>query len=336
MMRGILPNPIRQSLLIALGAVLILVGPAAGQQAPSTSAEHDAKANPVVRTFGAEGGYRTEVKSETHGTLSQDDRRQVSLLAAQVFQHVDEARKATEADDAERARKEVDKGREAIKAIRALLPRTTVRTTTTAPGGQVIYQDEREVQEDRIPLYEGMVHARTLAPIQEARRDTAQVAGVRVVESEAISTTVTADLDQVEAQLGKAARALNDKKFDEATAALLLAQVRGVDIRYSKEDTPLAEARDAIWLAKRALEENNSAQAQANLAIARTRLEVYRQILPEDQRQDVTKMMSEVNGLEAQLRKEANQPADRAERTRQGNAVTQWWDEVNRWFKGRF
>ncbi len=47
-------------------------------------------------------------------------------------------------------------------------------------------------------------------------------------------------------------------------------------------------------------------------------------------------MMSEVNGLEAQLRKEANHPADRNERTRQGNAVTQWWDEVNQWFKRRF
>ena len=335
-MRGILPNTIRKSLLIALGAVLTLLGPASGQQAPSTSAEHESKANPVVRTFGAEGGYRTEVKSETHGTLSQDDRRQVSLLAAQVFQHVDEARKAIDADDVTRAGKEVDKGKEAIKAIRALLPRTTVHTRTTAPDGKVIYEDEREVQEDQVPLYEGMVQARTLAPILAARRDTAQIAGVRVVESEAISTAVTADLDLVEAQLARAAKALNDKKSDDAAAALLLAQVQGVDIRYNKEDTPLAEARDAIWLAKRALEENNSAQARANLAIARTRLEVYRQVLPEDRRQDVTQMLSQVNQMEAQLRKEANQPTDRAERTRQGNAVTQWWDEVNQWFKRRF
>jgi len=335
-MRSILPKTIRKSLLIALGAVLTLLGPAAGQQAPTTSAEHESKATPVVRTFGAEGGYRTEVRSETHGTLSQDDRRQVSLLAAQVFQHVDEARKAIDADDMSLARKEVDKGKEAIKAIRALLPKTTVRTTTTAPDGQVIYQDEREVQEDRVSLYEGMVQARTLAPILAARRDSAQVAGVRVVESESISTAVTADLDLVEAQLGKAARALDEKKSDDAAAALLLAQVRGVDIRYNKEDTPLAEARDAIWLAKRALEENNSAQARANLAVARTRLEVYRQILPEDRRQDVTQMLSQVNQMEAQLRKEANQPADRAERARQGNAVTQWWDEVNQWFKRRF
>jgi flagellin-specific chaperone FliS len=335
-MRGILPNTIRQSLLVALGTVLTLLAPAYGQQAPSGSAEHDSKANPVIRTFGAEGGYRTEVKSETRGALSQDDRRQVSLLAAQLFQHVDEARKATDAEDVERARKEVDKGKEAIRAIRALLPKTTVRTTTTAPDGQVIYQDEREVQEDRVPLYEGMVHERTLAPILAARRDSAQIAGVRVVESEAISTAVTADLDLVEAQLGKAAKALNDKKSDEAATALLLAQIRGVDIQYSKEDTPLAEARDAIWLAKRALEENNSAQARANLTIARTRLEVYRQVLPEDRRQDVNQMLSQVSQMESQLRKEANQPADRAERTRQGNAVTQWWDEVNRWFQRRF
>src|SRR4051812_30599886 len=216
MMRGILPKTFRKSVLIALGAVLTLLGPASGQQAPETSAEHESKSNPVVRTFGAEGGYRTEVKSETHGTLSQDDRRQVSLLAAQLFQHVDEARKAVDAEDVERARMEVDKGKEAIKAIRALLPRTTVHTRTTAPDGKAIYEDEREVQEDRVPLYEGMVQARTLAPILAARRDTAQVAGVRLVESEAISTAVTADLDLVEAQLGKAARSLDDRKSDEA------------------------------------------------------------------------------------------------------------------------
>ena len=82
----------------------------------------------------------------------------------------------------------------------------------------------------------------------------------------------------------KAARALDDHKADAASRALFEAQVRGVDFRYSKEDTPLAEARDAIWLAKRALEENNTAQARANLGIARQQLEVYRQVLQENKR----------------------------------------------------
>jgi len=56
-------------------------------------------------------------------------------------------------------------------------------------------------------------------------------------------------------------------KTGEAAEALLLAQVRGVDFQYRKEDTPLAEARDAIWLARRALEENNTTQAQVVYAI---------------------------------------------------------------------
>jgi hypothetical protein len=62
-----------------------------------------------------------------------------------------------------------------------------------------------------------------------------------VVESETISTEVTADLDYVEAQVNKAAKALEEKKAEDATRALLQAQVRGVDFRYSREDTPLAE-----------------------------------------------------------------------------------------------
>jgi len=331
-MRNRVPRP-SKVFVVTLIALLFLAGTARARQAPESSADHESKSGPVVRSFGNQGGYRTEVKSETRGTLSPEDRRQVSLLAAHVFQHIDQARRALDADDTKQARDEVEKGREAVKAVRALLPKTKVHTKTTDPDGKVIYEDEREVQEDRIPLFEGMLHARTLAPIQEARRDASRVAGVRVVESETISTEVTADLDYVEAQLGRAAKALDDKKADDAAEALLMSQVRGVDFRYTKEDTPLAQARDAIWLAKRALEENNSTQARANLAAARDWLEVYRQVLPENRRQDVTQMMNEVNQLEGQLRQEATRPVSGAERSRQGKTVSGWWDRLNSWFR---
>jgi len=319
--------------ITALTAILILAASAVAQQAPASSAEHEAKAGPVIRSFGADGGYRTEVRSEERTGPTKEDRRQVSLLAAQIFQHIDQARRAVDADDAERARKEVAKGSEALKAIRAMLPRATVHTRTTAPDGKVIYEDEREVQDERVPLFEGMLHARTLAPIREARRDAGRVVGVQVVESETISTEAMADLGFVGAQLDRAAKALDDHKTEDAGKALLLAQAQGVDFRYNKQDTPLAEARDAIWLARRALEENNAVQAEANLMIARQHLEVYRQILPEDKRQDVSGMMTEVSQLEGKLRQEANQPATHTERSRQGNVVTRWWDQLNGWFK---
>jgi hypothetical protein len=323
-----------KSVLAALTFVLLFAGPARAQQAPATSAEHESKTGPVVRTFGTEKGYRTEVRSETRGTLSPDDRRQVSLLGAQVFQHIDEARQAVDSDDTQLARKELDKGCHALEVIRALLPRTAVHTRTTAPDGKVIYEDEREVQDDQIPLFEGMLHAQTLAPIVAAKRDATEVSGVRVVGSESIATEALADLDLVESQLKKAAKALEQGKADDASRALATAQVRGAEFRYRKEDSPLAEARDAIWLARRSLEESNAVQAQVNLTMARQRLRIYREVAPQERRQDVDQMLREVEQLEAQLHQEtAQQPASRSERERQGNAVTRWWEQINGWFK---
>ena len=311
-----------------LVALVIIAGTAWGQQGSSTSSAKDQQskdAQPVVRTFGAEGDYRTEVTSRTKGTLSAEDRRQASLLMAQVFQHIDEARDAIDADDTKEALEEVNKGREAIKAIRAMLPRTTVRTRTTAPDGKVIYEDNREVQESRIPLFEGMLHTQTLAPILAARRHALEVTGVHVVESEMIATEAIADLDPIEGQLGRAAKALEDNKTEDAAKALAMALVRGVEFRFSKEDTALASARDAIWLARRSLEENNATQAMVNLEAARQRLRVYREVLSQDERQEVDQMLREVEQLEGQIRHEGTQPASHAERDRQGHLLTQWW-----------
>jgi hypothetical protein len=337
---------------LVLGAFALTVMRGAPAWAQQTKASQATQSGPVVRTYGAQGGYRTEVTSQTKGTLSEENRQQVAVLTAQVFQHIDEAQQALDAEDQPRAQNEVSKGRQAIKAIRALLPKTSVRTRTTAPDGSVIYEDEREVQEDWVPLFEGMLHTQTLAPILAAKQEAAkqgaaqkdaakpegaeEVTGVRLVGSEAIVTEALANLDFVASQLEKAARALDHNKTEEASKALAEAQVRGVALLYHKEDTPLAEARDAIWLAKRALEENNVAQAQANLNIARQQLRLYREIAPEARRSDVDQMLKEAEQLEAQLQRETAQgPATRAERTRQGNVVTRWWEQVNRWFRRR-
>lgn len=336
-------NSAWKTVLVALVVVLTLARTARAESA--TSAADATKAGPVVRTYGADGGYRTEVTSETKGTLCDEDRRQVAVLTAQVFQHIDQAQRALDAENNGEAHTEVDKARQAIKAVRAILPTTTVRTKTSSPDGAVVYEDNREVQEYRVPLFEGMLSTKTLAPIVAAKEDAqeaVEVKGVRLVGSETITTEAFADLEYVEGQLERAAKALADNKTDAASKALALAQVRGVEFKYHKEDSPLAAARDALWLAKRALDENNSTQARTNLNVARQQLEIYRQLLPEGQRQDVTQMMTEVNQLDAKLRQEptpsanpAASQANHAERTRQGNAVTRWWEQVNSWFKKR-
>jgi hypothetical protein len=217
-----------------------------------------------------------------------------------------------------------------------MTPRATVHTRTTAPDGKVIYEDEEEVQARRIPLYEGILHAQTLAPILAARRNAMEVAGVQIIGAERIATEVVADIDPIESQLERAARALEQKKPQDASRALAMTLVRGLDLRFSKEATDLASARDEIWLARRSLEENNPTQALINLAAARQRLRIYREIVPQDQRQDVDQMLQEIDQLEAQLRQEGTQTVTHEQRNQQGRQVTHWWDRINSWFKRHF
>jgi YfdX protein len=327
----------------ALVALVIVAGPAWGQQRSSSSSKDESKESSkdqskesqhVTRTFGNEGDYRTEVTTETKGKLNQEELRQASLLMAQVFGHIDKAREELDADDTKGALKEVNKAHEAIKAIRAMMPKATVRIKTTAPDGKVIYEDEREIQEARIPLFEGILHTQTLAPILAARRNAMEIAGVRVVEAETVATEAIADLDPIEGQLERAAKALEQNKEETASKALAQALIRGIEFRFNKEDKELASARDAIWLARRSLEENNVAQALVNLEVAKQRLRLYREVLSQDERKDVDQMLREVEQLEAQLRQESTtRVATRGERARQGHMLTSWWDKVNGWFR---
>lgn len=128
--------------------------------------------------------YRTKVISQTNGTLSQEDRQQIAVLTAHIFQHIDQAQRALDVENAAEARSEANKCQQAIKVVRAMLPTTTVHTKTTAPDGSVVYEDNREVQENRVPLFEGMVSNKTLAPIvaaKEGAQDAIELKGVRLV-----------------------------------------------------------------------------------------------------------------------------------------------------------
>lgn len=100
--------------------------------------------------------------------------------------------------------------------------------------------------------------------------------------------------------------------------------------------TALAEARDALWLAKRAVEENNAVQARSNLEAARLRLKVYREVLPEDRRSEVDRLMGEVEQLEGKLHRGSTRPASQAERSGWGDMMARWWDQVNDWFRRTF
>ena len=83
----------------ALVALVVVAASAWGQQSSSSSSKDQSNKDqsrntePVVRNFGSEGSYRTEVRSQVNGKeLTEDEWRQASLLVAQAFQHMDRAR----------------------------------------------------------------------------------------------------------------------------------------------------------------------------------------------------------------------------------------------------
>ena len=207
-------------------------------------------------------------------------REQASLLDGPGLRaHRQGAATAIDADDTKAALKEVNKGREAIRAIRAMLPRTTVHTRTTAPDGKVIYEDESEVQDEPHPALRGDAARPDAGPDPGGprerdggrRRPRGRGGDDRHARSSPTST-------RSRASWRGRPRPSRTTSRRTPPRSLAMALVRGIEVRLSKEDTELASARDAIWLARRSLEENNPAQALVNLAVARQRLRVYREV----------------------------------------------------------
>jgi hypothetical protein len=330
-MRGSDSSSILRPMVACLASLLLVAVPVRAQQGSSGSSGKDSQ--PVVKTFGAEGGFRSEERSTTVGKLTEDERKQASLLAALVFEHVDKAGDCIDAGEPKSALKDVNKGLEAIQTIRTMLPRTTIVTRITAPDGKMTFEDETEYQDGRIPLFAAVLHAQTLAPILAARKNAMEVAGYHVAESELIASEAIADIDPIEVYLKRAAKEIQDNKPEVASKSLALTLVRGIEVRVSKEDSELVSARDAIGLARRSLEENNPAQALVNLAVAKQRLRVYSEFLSASERSEVDQMLREVAHLEDQLRQEGNRKATQADRNQQGSTLTSWWNKINGWFK---
>ena len=207
----------------------------------------------------------------------------------------------------------MNKSREAIKAIHAMLPKTMVHTKTTAPDGKVVYEDDREVQESSIPLFEGLLHTETLAPILAARRNALDVAGVHVVDSETIVTEAIADLNVIEGQLTRAAKALGENKAGCRRRPRWPRPLSGVSISVSTRKTRRSWSpathfgwRGGLW------KRTTFAQAIVNLVSANGGLRIYREVASQNERQDVDSMLREVQELENQLRSEGTQAAGHA------------------------
>ncbi len=278
---------------------------------------------PTSISTGTGKQYKTTVDRKTEGELSAEDFRQASLLASRIMLHVNKAALCLGGEKNDQARKELERAAALVGIVRRLLPTTTVTTIIRDSNGKEVYRYVDRVQEDTIPLHEGLIAVNMMEPITDAKQGEAAVHGVRLADAELVHTSVLVKLDYVESKLNRALKLLKDKPED-ALAQLAMAQSQGVDYVVNKQDNPLVKAQMALQVAERMSEEGREEAAKANLQVAKNYLEVYRGLLPTDKSEHVSKLEGEITKLQGEIG-----------RSGAPSSIRRFWDRVASWFVRR-
>ncbi len=301
-----------------LMATLYATGAEAQPEKKATSAI--TAGNPTSISTGSGKQYKTTVDRKTEGELTGEDFRQASLLASRVVLHLNKAALCLGGEKNDQARQELESGLSLIGILRRLLPTTTVSTIVFDSEGKEVYRYVDRVQEDTIPLHEGLVAVNTMEPITDAKQGEAAVHGVRLADAELLHTSVLVKLDYVESKLNRALKLLKGKPED-ALAQLALAQSQGIDYVVNRQDDPLVKAQMALQVAERMSEEGREEAAKANLQVAKNYLEFYRGLLPSGKSEHVSKLEGEITKLQSQIGSKGA-----------ASSIRGFWGRVASWF----
>ncbi|GJM43256.1 MAG: hypothetical protein DHS20C21_00980 [Gemmatimonadota bacterium] len=301
-------------------ALLTLVLVASAPAFAADPAEREEQRDQSTITTGSGERFRTTVERHTEGSLSSEDLRQASLLTSRAVNHLNDAINGLLDQDTDAARAEIERAQTLSKLVRELLPVTTVTTVVADANGTEVYRDVDQVQDDKIPLYRGMIAVEVVEPIIDAKAKAAAVKGLRLADTDVIRTSVLADLSYIERKLRRASAVLNDP--EEALAQLTLAQTQGIEVVVNHGEDPLVEAQYALQLAERMVEEGKHEAARDNLRVAQIQLGTYGALLGKEAAGDVQELEQEI--------------ADLTPRTKQKGAAAKirgFWERATSWFE---
>jgi hypothetical protein len=271
-------------------------------------------------TTGSGERYQTTVERHTEGNLSAQDLHQVSLLSSRIVSHLNEAVNDLLDQNPDAARKQIENAQKLTKVVRDLLPVTMVTTIVKDAKGKEIYRDVDKVQDDRIPLYSGMIALEVVQPIIDAQEEAAALKGLRLADANVIRTSVLADLNYIERKLNRAAALLD--KPEEALAHLSLAQKQGVQLIVNEADDPLVKIQHALRLAERMVEEGKHEAARENLRLAQIQLGTYRAILGKEAAKDVKKLEDDIVSMMSKTKEKGA-----------ASKIREFWERAVGWFR---
>lgn len=280
-------------------ALAVCVGSLALSGLILTAAEQTA--NPTTASYGSGKNYKTTVERKSAGELSAEDLHQASLLSSQMLMHINAAADQCIDGKGEGAKPEIEKAQSLAGIVRSLLPTTTVTTIVKDGQGKEVYRDEQKVQDDQIPIFSGAIAVEVVEPLVEAKKDQAELKGLKLADADVLHTAVLADLSYIERKLSRAMQLLD--KPAEAAAQLAMAQKMGTRFSVHKEDSPLVEVQHALRLAERMVQEKKYEGAKANLQLAKLRLEAYRTLLGTNDTKPAADLEKEIEKVSAEIEK---------------------------------
>ena len=308
------------------GLVVIVLCAAALSQVPlakanSSNTASSSTATSSTSTTGSGARYETIVDRKTEGQLSDEDFKQVSLLATRIVKHVNSATEHLADDNSQEAKSEVENAQKLTKIVRDMLPVTVIDTVVKDSDGNEVYRNSDRVQDDQIPIFEKMIAVEVVEPIADAKKVDAELKGIRLTDADLVRTSVLLDLNYVERKLNRCAQLLEDKPED-ALNQLVFAQKSGIRFVTNKEDHPLVEAQLALSVAERMAENEKYEAANANLQIARNHLELYRGLAGKSTNDRVNELDKDIQ----KVMKEIEKPNAAKE-------IRGFWGRLTSWFK---
>lgn len=263
----------------------------------------------------AEASIQEEVKISGARSITPQDEATISSAAIKVLRHVASARGALSGDkpDVERARADLDQADKLIDIIHAALPTTEVKDRIWIARKHLEYEDTQEVLPDLIPIYSSLDELVDYLPTAQARKhlDEAKQAlteGDKAAANDQLEAVddallyVEADLPlkATRSLVGEARAALDKADTKGADEALKAAEDNVVFVSFSF-DSPLTQAKAALWRAGQDYRLGDIDYAKADLNAAVGHLEKAAESQDEVIRNAAAKLVTEVRDLHETL-----------------------------------
>lgn len=264
-----------------------------------------------------------EVETKPGAKLSAEESRALSLSAAQILKHVNQARVAIGKKDLKAASQNVEQGLTLVKIINETVPAYKVETKIKAGG--LTYVDKEDSKPVIVPVYEELQRVAVMAPIEAAKKAAqkeATAAGVPVaVDVELVHTRTDLNVELAQVGLQAAKDALQKEDSKAADGALATVQT-GVIFGYTKVDLPLEKVRENLMVAKALVDSGKAKEARAALEVAGDALEEYEKTAGQNRAKEAKDLRAEMQKLSKDIEANSKGASDK---------IMDWWDRVRRW-----